>query len=165
MHIVSEIKMRHHSNNLIRNSNFAAVEVSTSQSDVSESNQTAAFILGDITMECLKETKNFNSVYHIPERSAPEPRYLYSYADGHVKYEGDEDEFWTRKTDHGCFSNVEVKLCQKCGETLTAYGDCFNCGTLAFEQERILNRVREDAMQEIESEMRIANLLYAFINL
>ena len=43
--------MRHHSqNNPQVFSNIAAVEVSTSQSDVSESNQTAAFILGDITM-------------------------------------------------------------------------------------------------------------------
>jgi hypothetical protein len=42
--------MRHHSNNPIRNSKLVAVEVSTSLSDVSEPNQTATFILGDITM-------------------------------------------------------------------------------------------------------------------
>ena len=63
--------------------------------------------------------QNFNSIYHIPERSAPEPKYEYSYHDGHAKYEGDEDEYWTQKTNTGCFTNVPLLLCQKCAETLT----------------------------------------------
>jgi hypothetical protein len=122
------------------------------------------------------ETKqNFNSMYHIPERSAPEPKYVSTYADGRSKHEGDEDEYWTQSTKQGCFSNVPLQLCQKCGETLTVYGDCFACGTMNFEQEQIIKKINElaDEAEEIqkikklfqdgiESQMHAYNLLWAF---